>query len=57
MTAARASFIHIGHGAGPRRVFHVQVGQIEAGQTDKFINLAVQMAVPIVNQMRALLVV
>ena len=40
-TAARAPLIHIGHGAGPWRVFHLQVRQIEAGQTDKFIYLPV----------------
>ena len=41
---AGAPFMHIGHGAGPGRVFHLQIRQIEAGQTDKFIYLLVQMA-------------
>lgn len=43
MTPARASFVHIGHGAGSRRVFNVQVCQIEAGQADELIDLPVEM--------------
>jgi hypothetical protein len=45
MAAAGAPFIHIGHGAEAWRVFHLQVRQIEASQTDKFIYLPVQMTV------------
>ena len=44
MAAASAPLIHVGHGAGPWRIFHLQVRQVEAGQTDEFIYLAVQMA-------------
>ena len=36
-------FIHIGHGASAQRVLHLQVHQIEAGQTAKFIYLPIQM--------------
>jgi len=43
MATAGASLIHVGHCARARRVFLVQVGQIEAGLTDKVIHLAVQM--------------
>ena len=43
MASACAPFIHIGHGAWAWRVLHLQVRQIEAGQTDKFIYLSIQM--------------
>src|SRR5713101_4768906 len=43
MVTTGAPLIHVGHCARARRVFLVQVGQIEARLTDKVIHLAVQM--------------
>ena len=46
VTLNGAPFIHIGHGARAWLVLHWQICQIEAGQTDKFIDLPVQMTAP-----------
>jgi hypothetical protein len=43
MVTAGTPFIHIGYGAWAWRIFDLQVRQIEARSTDKFIYLPVQM--------------